>query len=94
MSRFFFKPKEPLTDIWQAAEDGDLEQVKKLITLGVDVNSKDANVRNDDIMISLTVFCVSPPWSECLTLLVLFHRFVCVRKRLHCTLQQDIEIIV
>ncbi len=52
MSSFLFKPKEPqpLTDIWEAAKGGDLEQVKKLITLGVDVNSKDANVC-DDIMI-------------------------------------------
>ncbi len=37
-------------NIWQAAEDGDLEQVKKWITLGVDVNKKDFFVCNYDII--------------------------------------------
>ncbi len=34
-------------NIWQAAEDGDLEQVKKLIGLGVDVDSKCDNYHED-----------------------------------------------
>ena len=77
-------------NIWQAAEDGDLEQVKKFIGLGVDVNSK-----NDDqdyryyvceLMISSQLFDVSLSWPERLTLFILLS--VCIREVHHCTLQQ------
>ncbi len=80
MSWLFFGPKEPQPpksvaevlrfNIWDAALDGDLEHVKKLISLGVDVNEKHEKIVCDDIIINVFV-----SGHGCLTLFILFHLF-------------------